>query len=83
MQHPTLRLTMKAQITINETQGIIKSGEAIISGIPVYFCLNTISKKFTAIAYDKFKASGIFPEGSSRDVPQEYLIGQIILKSIN
>jgi hypothetical protein len=73
---------MKAQITINETRGIIQFGEAIILGIPVSFCLNTISKKFTAIAYDEFKASGIFPEGSSKGVPQKYLVGQIILKSI-
>jgi hypothetical protein len=70
------------KILITETRGIIQFGTAIISGIDVSFCYNTISDKFSAIAYDKFKASGIFPEGSSKDVPQSYLIGREISKAL-
>ena len=73
---------MKVQkIQINETRGIIQFGTATISGIDVSFCYNYISDKFSAIAYDKFKASGIFDEGG-KDVPQEYLVGRKISKAL-
>ncbi len=69
------------KIKINETRGIIQFGTATISGINVEFCYNPIYDKFTAIAYDKYKASGIFEEGG-RDRPQEYLVGRIISKAL-
>jgi hypothetical protein len=73
---------MKVQkIKIKETRGIIQFGTAIISGIEVNFCYNLYCDKFSAIAYDKYKASGIFDEGG-RDVPQEYLVGRKISKAL-
>jgi hypothetical protein len=69
------------KIQINETRGIIQFGTAIISGVNVQFCYNPKSDKFTAIAYDEQKASGIFNEGG-KDVPQEYLVGRKIAKSL-
>lgn len=71
-------------IKIIETRNIILFGTARISGIDVLFSYDERSDKFTAIVYDKYKASGIFDEGG-RDVPQEYLVGRIIrpaLKSL-
>ena len=70
------------KIKINETRGIIQFGTALISGISVEFAYNPKSDKFTAIAYDKYKASGIFDEGG-KDVPQGYLVGRKISKAIN
>lgn len=73
---------MKVQeIKINETRGIIQFGTAIIEGINVDFCYNPKLDKFTAIAYDKHKASGIFDEGG-KDVPQTYLVGRKISKAL-
>jgi hypothetical protein len=69
------------KIKINETRGIIQFGTAIISGINVEFCYNPKLDKFTAIAYDEQKASGIFDE-CGKDVPQEYLVGRKISKAI-
>jgi hypothetical protein len=69
-------------IKINEIKGIIKSGTALISGVNVEFCYNFKEDKFTAISYDKYKASGIFTEGG-RDVPQTYLVGRVISKALN
>ena len=69
------------KIQINETRGIIQFGTAIISGINVEFCYNPKIDKFTAIVYDKYKASGVFDEGG-RDVPQSYLVGRKISKFI-
>ena len=69
------------KIIINETRGIIQFGTALISGVNVEFCYNPKLDKFTAIAYDIYKASGIFDEGG-RDVPQEYLVGRKISKAI-
>jgi hypothetical protein len=69
------------KIQINETRGIIQFGTAIISGINVEFCYNPKADKFTAIAYDKHKASGIFDEGG-RDVPQAFLVGRKISKAL-
>ena len=57
-------------------------GSALISGIEVHFGYNPTSDKFTSIAYDKHAASGIFPEGSSRDVPQAYLVGRFISNAL-
>jgi hypothetical protein len=68
-------------IKINETRGIIQFGTALISGINVEFCYNFKEDKFTAIAYDARKASGIFTEGG-RDVPQTYLVGRVISKAL-
>lgn len=65
-------------IKIKETRGIINFGTALISGIDVEFCYNFKTNKFTAISYDKYKASGIFPEGN-----QIYLVGNIIKKALN
>jgi hypothetical protein len=70
------------KIRINETRGIIQFGTATIEGIEVEFCYNPKSDKFTAIAYDEQRASGKFDEGSSRDVPQEYLVGRKISKAL-
>lgn len=70
------------KIQINETRGIIQFGTAIISGINVEFCYNPVADKFTAIAYDKYRACGIFDKGISRDVPQEYLVGRLISKAL-
>ena len=79
----TIRKKMEVQkIKIYETRGIIQFGAAIISGINVEFSYNPKSDKFTAIAYDKYKASGIFDEGG-KDVPQAYLVGRKISKAIN
>jgi hypothetical protein len=69
------------QIKINETRGIMQFGTAIISGINVEFCYISKSDKFTAVAYDKYRASGIFDEGG-KDVPQAYLIGRKISKAL-
>lgn len=69
------------KIQINETRGIIQFGTAVISGINVEFCYDPKSDKFTAIAYDKYKASGIFDEGG-RDVAQSYLVGRKISKAL-
>jgi hypothetical protein len=70
------------KIKITETRGIIQFGEAIIDKIIVQFCYNLKSDKFTAISYDRFKASGIFPEGRNKDIPQSYLVGNAIKKAI-
>lgn len=70
------------KITITEIRGFIQFGEAIIDKISVQFCYNFKSDKFTAIVYDEFKASGIFPEGRTRDIPQKYLVGNAIKKAI-
>lgn len=70
------------EIKIRETRGVIQFGEALIDSVSVYFSLNTKNNKFTSIAYNEYEASGIFPEGSSRDVPQSYLVGRAILKSL-
>ena len=67
--------------TKKETRGIIQFGTAIISGITVHFCYNIAADKFSAIAYDKYAASGVFSEGG-KDVPQEYLIGRTISKAL-
>ena len=69
------------KIQINETRGIIQFGTATIEGINVEFCYNPKADKFTAIAYDKHKASGIFDEGG-KDVPQAYLVGRKISKAL-
>ena len=69
------------KIQINETRGIIQFGTAIISGINVEFAYDPKADKFTAIAYDEYKASGIFDEGG-RGVSQEYLVGRKISKAL-
>ena len=69
------------KIQINETRGIIQFGTAIISGINVEFCYNPKADKFTAIVYDKQKASGIFDEGR-KDQPQGFLVGRKISKAL-
>ena len=69
------------KIKLNEIRNIIQFGEATISGIHVLFSYNIKNYKFTNIAYDKYKASGIFDEGG-RDTPQEYLVGRVILKAL-
>jgi hypothetical protein len=69
-------------IKINETRGVVQIGTAIISGIEVEFCYEQKADKFLSIAYDKYKASGIFDEGSSRDIPQTYLVGRVISKAL-
>ena len=68
------------KITITETRGIIQFGEAIIDKISVQFSYNLKSDNFTAIVYDKFKASGIFPEGENK--PQSFLVGIAIKKAL-
>jgi hypothetical protein len=69
------------KIKINETRGIIQFGTATISGINVEFSYNAKEDKFTGIAYDKYRASGIFEEGG-RSTPQAYLVGRIIAKAL-
>jgi hypothetical protein len=69
------------KIKINEVRGIIQFGTATIHNIDVEFCYNPKTDKFTAIAYDEQKASGIFDEGG-RDVPQEYLVGRAISRCL-
>jgi hypothetical protein len=69
------------KIKINEVRGVIQFGTATIHNINVEFCYNSKTDKFAAIAYDKYKASGIFDEGG-KDVPQEYLVGRAISKSL-
>ena len=68
------------KIKITETRGVIQSGEAIIDRITVQFCYNSKLDNFTAIVYDKYKASGIFPEGESK--PQSFLVGRAIKKAL-
>jgi hypothetical protein len=69
------------KVKINETRGIIQFGTAVISGVSVEFSYNPKCDKFTAIAYDKHRASGIFDEGG-KDVPQAYLVGRKISKAL-
>lgn len=66
------------EIKINKTRGIIQFGTANISGVIVEFCYNQKTDKFTAIAYDKYKANGIFPEIHN----QLYLVGREISKAL-
>ena len=68
------------KIKITETRGFIQFGEAIIDKISVQFCYNLKSDNFTAIVYDKYKASGIFPE--RQGTPQGYLVGRAIKKAL-
>jgi hypothetical protein len=68
------------EIKINETRGIIQFGTAVISGVRVEFCYNYREDKFTAIAYDQYKANGIFPEHTGRT--QGYSVGRAISKAL-
>jgi hypothetical protein len=70
-----------SKIQINETRGILLFGTATINSINVEFCYNPKIDKFSAIAYDKYAASGIFDEGG-KDVPQAYLVGRKISKAL-
>jgi hypothetical protein len=69
------------KIQINETRGIMQFGTATIEGVNVEFCYNPKADKFSAIAYDKYAASGIFDEGG-KDVHQSYLVGRKISKAL-
>jgi hypothetical protein len=65
-------------IELEKTAGILYKGQSVISKINVYFYYNPLLDKFTAIAFDKYKASGIFHEGITRDQPQEYVVGRFL-----
>lgn len=69
------------KIQINEIKGIMQIGTATIEGIDVNFCYDPQADRFTAIVYDKYKASGKFDEGG-KNVPQAYLIGRKISKAL-
>ena len=66
------------KIIIHEKSGCIKKGTATILGIDVEFCYNTIDRKFTARAYNKYQSNGIFPEAHN----QVYLVGRAISKHL-
>ena len=69
-------------IKINETRGIMQIWSAIISGVDVRFIYDPKADKFQHIYYDVYEAIGRFDKGSTRDVPQKYLVGRLISKHL-
>jgi hypothetical protein len=79
-QQNNIKMEMQS-INLTKTAGIMLKGEAIISGVNVFFYYNPIKDRFTAISFNIYQAYNVFPY-VNRDVPQEYLVGSFISKYI-